>query len=306
MTQVDPAADRVAKIAAQPASAASSRLFHDRPSSAGTTGARPARLSDLLCSPRLASPRLGTLMIVNGLTEEAEALMRSGVEVANRLGAHLLCLSYSPYTCSGVAGSAEDRAARRLLEVEGERFEALSASVRGGRTWLSSSRAMLPSMTALSWWADLVMLNADEFGEGEGAWRRLGALSDALTTPILVRPVAGETPGFDSIVLVSEASTASQESIRRALPLILKAHHVKILARDGSGDILKSGLLARGLKASSIEIERTGAVQRAQKILSDEAGHVVVHGGALAHRLNFAFGVRRRAPVTRFQSALLI
>ena len=245
-------------------------------------------------------------MIVNGLTEEAEPLMRAGVEVANRLGAHLLCLSYSPYTGGGVAGSAEGKAARRLLEIEGERFEALSASVRGGRTWLSSVRAMLPSLSPLSWWADLLMLNADELGGGQGAWRRLRALSDTLKTPILVRPVGEETPDCDSVFLVSEASAESQESIRRALPLILKARHVQILTNDGSGDILKSGLLVRGVKASCIDIERTGAFQRAETILGHEAGHVVVHGGALAHRLRFAFCDLRRVPVTRYQSALLV
>ena len=246
-------------------------------------------------------------MIVAGLTEEAEPLMRAGVEMANRLGAHLLCLSYSPYADSGLAGSAERRAARRLLEAEGERFRDLSAAVRGGGTWLSSLRAMPPSLSALSWWADLLMLNADELGADQGAWRRrLGQLSEALTTPILVRPVGGETPDCDSVVLVSEASARSQQSIRRVLPLILKARHVQILTNDGSGDLLKSGLLARGMKAACIEIERTGALQRAEAILGHEAGRVVVHGGALAHRLGFALGALRRPPVTRYQSALLV
>ena len=306
MTQGDPAADRVARIAGRPAPAASSRPVHDKLSSARPMGGRSTELADLLCSRRLASPRLGTLMIVNGLTEEAEPLMRAGVEMANRLGAHLLCLSYSPYAGGGVAGSAEGRAARRLLEIEGERFEALSASVRGGRTWLSSMSPMLPSLSTLSWWADLLMLNADELGEGQGAWRRLGALSDALTTPILLRPAGAETPDCDSVFLVSEASADSQESIRRALPLILKARHVHILTSDGSGDILKSGLLARGMKASCIEIERTGALQRAETILGHEPGHVVVHGSALAHRLRFALSDLRRGHVTSYQSALLV
>ena len=306
MTQFDPASACVARSAARSAPAASSKLFHDGPPSAGRTGAGAAKLSDLLCSRPLASPRLGTLMIVNGLTEEAEPLMRAGVEVANRLGAHLLCLSYSPYAGGETAGSAERRAVRRLLESDGERFEAVSASVRGGRTWLSSARALLPSLSTLSWWADLLMLNADELGEGQGAWRRLSVLSHALKTPILVRPAGGETPECDSVVLVSEASAVSQESIRRALPLVLKARHVLILTNDRSGDILKSGLLARGMKASCLEIERTGALERAETILAHEAGHVVVHGGAFAKRVRFAFGAHRRPTVAEHQSALLV
>ncbi len=232
--------------------------------------------------------------------------MRAGVEVANRLGAHLLCLSYSPYTGGEAAGSAEERAARRLLEVDGEKFEAVSASVRGGRTWLSSARAMLPSLSALSWWADLLMLNADELGGEQGAWKRLSVLSHALNTPILVRPTGGEAPECDSFVLVSEASAVSQESIRRALPLILKARHVLILTNDRSGDILRSGLLARGMKASCLEVERTGALGQAETILGREAGHVVVHGGAVARNAGFAFSAHRRPPVTRCQSALLV
>ena len=306
MTQLGPATGRVAKTAAQPVPVTSSRPSYDRLSSAGTTDARSSHFSDLLCSRRLASPRLGTLMIVNGLTAEAEPLMRAGVEVANRLGAHLLCLSYSPYACGGLAGSIEGRAARRLLEIEGELFDSLSAAVREGGTWISSTRAMLPSLSALSWWADLLMLNADELGGGQGAWRRLGALADALSTPILVRPVGEEMLDCDSVFLVSEASAASQESIRRALPLILKAHHVQILTNDGSGDVLRSGLLARGLRASCIEIERTRALQRATTVLSHEAGRLVVHGGALTQSLGFTRGALRRAPVTRNHSALLV
>ncbi len=306
MTQVHAVADRAAKTAARPAPAASSRLVHERPSAAGRPGARAAKFSDLLGSRPLTSPRLGTVMIVTGLTGEAEVLMRAGVEVANRLGAHLLCLSYSPYTGAEAAGSAERRAVRRLLEVDGERFEALSDPVRGGRTWLSSARALLPSLAALSWWADLLMLNADELGGGQGAWKRLSVLSHALKTPILVRPLGRVTPDCDSFVLVSEASAQSQESIRRALPLILKARHVLIVTNDRSGDILKSGLLARGMKTSCIEIERAGALEQAKSILGRETGHVVVHGGALAQGLNSPFGAFRRPPVTRYQSALLV
>ncbi len=244
-------------------------------------------------------------MIVGGLSREAEPLMRCGVQLANHLGAHLLSLSYSPYGVDP-AGSIEERAARRLLDVEGERFEALSSSVRGGRTWLPSTRAMLPSISAVAWWADLVMLNADELGEGAGAWRRLSAMARALTMPILVRPVGVETADFDSVVLVNEAGAASQDSIRRALPLILRARRVRILASDGSGDILKSGLLARGLKASSVEIRRTGPVHQAEEILSGEAGHVVVYGGALERRLGRPFGALGRASMTEYRSVLLV
>ena len=87
--------------------------------------------------------------------------------------------------------------------------------------------------------------------------------------------------------------------------MILKARHVRILTNDGSGDILKSGLVARGMQAPSIEIERSGAFQRVETILA-EKGHVVVHGGALTHRVGLAVGAFRRPPVTRYQSALLV
>ena len=301
MTQVVSAADLVATDGA-PCKAAD-----DGSSPVGLRSAKPSKLSaDLMSCRRLPSPRHGTLMIVNGVSREAEPLMRSGVEAANHLGAHLLSLSYSPYRINGIADPVEEKAERRLLEVEGERFEALSSSVRGGRTWVPSTRAMLPSISALAWWADLVMLNADELGEGAGAWRRLSDIAHTLKTPTLVRPVGVERASLDSVVLVSEASTASQETIRRALPLILKAHHVKILASDRSGDVLKSGLLARGLKASSVEVQRTRPVQQAREILTNEVGHVVVYGRAFGRHPGLPFGDLGRAPLTEHRSILLV
>ena len=303
MTQVVCAVDPIAKTADR----APFKAADDRPSPTRLRSSQPSKLSaDLLSCRRLPSPRHGTLMIVNGFSREADLLMRSGVEAANHLGAHLLSLSYSPYRINGIAGPVEEKAARRLLQIEGERFEALTSSVRGGRTWLPSTRAMLPSISALAWWADLVMLNADELGEGAGAWRRLSAIAQTLTIPTLVRPVGVERASFDSVVLVSEASAASKESIRRALPLILKAHHVKILASDGSGDVLKSGLLARGLKPSSVEMQRTRSVQQAEEMLRNEVGQVVVHGGALARRLSRPFRDLGRAPLTEYRSILLV
>jgi len=216
----------------------------------------PLSLPEALLALRPATPRLASVLVHAGLSSRSDRRVLAAAELANTFGARLIGVSTPaarPLTSS--ASGIENAAIERLLETSGDRFVALSATVRGGFHWERVDASPVAALSAFGWAADLILVDHEEPDPGQ-AWTEMDELLGGSGRPVLIRAEDRPLSAFDHIIVVWDESAACRRATLAALPFLGRAEAITLLApprrrrREREEQLLEDarrGLLARGL-----------------------------------------------------------
>jgi nucleotide-binding universal stress UspA family protein len=208
-----------------------------------------------------------TLLVQAQASDQADARIKLAVDVAAMFDAKVIGLAAegfypmvttgSPIADGAVIQAVRERIAADLPMAE-QRFRSLTPSVAAGIGWVTGYDYPASEMARHARGADLLIASRPPRGCGPDFAAPVAELVLTCGAPVLVTPTTGGTLEAENVVVAWKNTREARRALADAMPFLMRAHKVTVLAVSGDGeDIEKGGLdeVARRLARHGVVVE---------------------------------------------------